>query len=48
MHPDDSDSLQLYQDVDFAVLPAAKLAVEHVNEDPNILPGYRVELINID
>ena len=29
-----------------ALLPAAQLAVDHVNQDPYTLPGYRVELIN--
>ena len=31
-----------------AVLPAAELAVEHVNRDPYTLPGYTVKLINVD
>ena len=42
-HPNDSDSLQPFRDEGPAILPAAQLAVEHINEDPNILPGYRVE-----
>ena len=31
-----------------AVLPAAELAVEHVNRDPYTLSGYTVKLINVD
>ena len=31
-----------------AVLPAAELAVEDINKDPNMLPGCTVKLINID
>ena len=31
-----------------AVLPAAELAVDDVNEDKNILPGYTVKLLNTD
>ena len=31
-----------------AVLPAAELAVEHVNRDSNTLSGYTVKLINTD
>jgi gamma-aminobutyric acid type B receptor len=46
--PNDSVSLRPYWDGGLAVLPAAQLAVEHVNQDPNTLPGYRVELLNID
>ena len=46
-HPD-SVSLRPYWDGGLAVLPAAQLAVEHVNQDPNTLPGYRVELLNVD
>ena len=46
--PNDSDSLQPYWDGGPAVLPAAQLAVEHINEDPYTLPGYRVELVNVD
>ena len=48
IHPNDSVSLRPYWDGGLAVLPAAQLAVEHVNQDPNTLPGYRVELIDID
>ena len=48
LHPNDSGSLQPFWDGGLNVLPAAQLAVEHVNEDPNTLPGYRVELINVD
>ena len=48
VYPDDSGSLQLYWDGGPAVLPAAQLAVEHINEDPYTLPGYRVELVNVD
>lgn len=44
----DGGSLQPYWDGGLAVLPAAKLAVEHVNQDKSILPGYQVELINAD
>ena len=29
-----------------SLLPAAQLAVDHVNQDPFILPGYKVKLIN--
>ena len=31
-----------------AVLPAAQLAVNHVNQDPTMLPGYKVKLVNAD
>ena len=48
LHPNDSVSLQPYWDGGLAVLPAAQLAVEHLNQDPNTLPGYRVELLNVD
>ena len=46
--PNDSVSLRPFWDGGLAVLPAAQLTVEHVNQDPNTLPGYRVELLNID
>ena len=46
--PNDSVSLRPFWDGGLAVLPAAQLAVEHVNQDPNTLPGYRVELLNVD
>jgi ABC-type branched-subunit amino acid transport system substrate-binding protein len=46
--PNDGVSLQPFWDGGLAVLPAAQLAVEHVNQDPNTLPGYRVELLNVD
>ena len=46
--PNDSVSLQPYWDGGLAVLPAAQLAVEHVNQDLNTLPGYRVELMDVD
>ena len=46
--PNDSVSLQPYWDGGLAVLRAAQLAVEHVDQDPNTLPGYRVELLNVD
>ena len=46
-YPDvDGSSLKPYWDGGLAVLPAAKLAVEHINQDKSILPGYQVELIN--
>ena len=48
VHPNDSISLHPYWDGGLAVLPAAQLAVEHVNQDPNTLSGYRVELLNVD
>ena len=48
IHPNDSASLRPYWDGGLAVLPAAQLAVDHVNQDPNTLPGYRVELLNVD
>ena len=48
VHPNDSVSLRPYWDGGLAVLPAAQLAVEHVNQDTNTLPGYRVELLNVD
>ena len=48
VHPNDSVSLRPYWDGGLAVLPAAQLAVEHVNQDPNTLPGYRLELLNVD
>ena len=41
-------SLQPSWDGGTAALHAAQLAVDHVNEDKNTLPGYRVELINVD
>jgi ABC-type branched-subunit amino acid transport system substrate-binding protein len=31
-----------------ALLPAAQLAVDHINQDPYTLPGFRVELINAE
>ena len=31
-----------------ALLVAAQLAVDHINQDPYTLPGYRVELINAE
>ena len=46
--PNDSVSLRPFWDGGLAVLPAAQLAVEHVNQDPNTLPGYRVKLLNVD
>ena len=46
-HPD-SVSLRPYWDGGLAVLPAAQLAVEHVNQDPMTIPGYRLELLNVD
>ena len=48
VHPNGSASLRPYWDGGLAVLPAAQLAVEHVNQDPNTLTGYRVELLNVD
>ena len=49
VHLNDSVSLHPnYWDGGLAVLPAAQLAVEHVNQDPNTLPGYRIELLNVD
>ena len=30
------------------ILPAAQLAVDKINRDPNILPGYQLELIQVD
>ena len=47
-HSVDDGSLQQYWEGGRAVLPAAKLAVKHINQDKSILPGYQVELINAD
>ena len=30
------------------ILPAAQVAVDKVNGDPSILPGYQLELIQVD
>ena len=30
------------------ILPAAQLAVDKINGDPNILPGYQLELLQVD
>ena len=30
------------------LLPAAQLAVERINQDPTILPGYNLELTELD
>ena len=46
--PNDSVSLRPFWDGGLAILPAVQLAVEHVNQHPNTLPGYRVELLNVD
>ena len=42
------DPLQPAGDRGAGVLPAAELAIQHVNEDPNTLIGYKVKLINAD
>ena len=47
----DSDSLRTVaalREMGQALLPAAQLAVDHVNQDPYTLPGYRVELIKAE
>lgn len=46
---EDSDSLQTVtalREMGTALLPAAQLAIDHINQDPYTLPGVRVELIN--
>ena len=45
---DKPSSFQPAWDEGPAVLPAAELAIDDVNQDPNMLPGYTVKLINID
>ena len=42
------DPLQPARDGGASVLPAAELAIQHINEDPNTLIGYKVKLINAD
>ena len=47
----DSDSLRTVaalREMGPVLLPAAQLAVDHINQDPYTLPGYRVELINAE
>ena len=44
----DNTSLQPLRDIGPALLPAAELAVRHVNEDHFTLSGYKVELLNSD
>ena len=34
-------------DKGFEILPAAHLAVDRINSDPNILPGYHLELLKV-
>ena len=48
---DDSDSLQTVaalREMGPALLPAAQLAINHINQDPYTLPGFKVELINAE
>ena len=47
---DGSNSLQsgLGREMRPALLSAAELAVNHINQDPYTLPGYRVELMNAE
>ena len=50
---DDSDSRSLQtvaalREMGPALLSAAQLAVDHINQDPYTLPGFKVELINAE
>ena len=44
----DTNSLQPAWNRGADILPAAELAVQHVNQDPSMLQGYRVDLVNAD
>ena len=44
----DTNSLQPTWNRGADTLPAAELAVQHVNQDPSMLQGYRVDLVNAD
>lgn len=49
--PNDGSNAKVFQpawDGGPGVLPAAELAVQHINEDPNTLSGYTVKLVNAD
>ena len=47
-NPDDPLALQPMWDIGLSILPAAQLAVKHINQDPSTLSGYRVELVTAD